>query len=91
MTYRVRVWLHGLVAAVINGVSTSAVVILADPTTFNLFQGGAAKLGLVAATAGALAFFTYLKDHPLPDPDKDSDFHDARAHQMDKAASAGSE
>jgi hypothetical protein len=73
VSYQGRVYLHGLVAAILNGVSNSVVVIMVDPTTFNLFQGGFRKLLAVAGASAVFSLFTYLKDHPLPDPEKDAD------------------
>ncbi len=84
LTYKWRVYLHGLVAAIINAVSNSAVVAMVDPAQFNLFQGGARKLGMVAAASAAFAFFTFLKEHPLPDPDKDTDFAAAQTKAVEK-------
>lgn len=74
MTYQWRVYWHGLAAAMLNGIGNSAVVVMVDPLQFNLFQGGFMKLTVVAAASAAFAFFTYLKEHPLPDPKKDTDF-----------------
>lgn len=84
MRYKTRVWLHGLMAATISGASNSVLVVLVDPLTFNLFQGGAGKLGIVMAGTAILAFFTYLKSHPLPDPDKDMDYTAVANAAMDK-------
>lgn len=66
MTSTVRKWLRGLIAAVVNGVSNGFLVVMVDPTTFNL-QDGKVKLGTVMLLSGALGLFTYLKDHALPD------------------------
>jgi hypothetical protein len=74
MKYRFRVWLYGLLAATLNGVANSVVLVMVDPMKFNLFQGGARELGIAAAASAVFAFFTYLKTHPLPDPEKDVDY-----------------
>jgi hypothetical protein len=89
MKYKYRVWLHGLVAAVINGLSSGAVVVLVDPIKFNLFQGGARELGIVCSAFAALGFFTYLKTHPLPDPDKDTDYTKVTEAAVAKIQSTG--
>lgn len=73
MPYKWRMWFHGLIAGILNAIGNSVVVIMVDPTQFNLFQGGAMKLSAVAAGTAVFSFFTYIKDHPLPDPDKDTD------------------
>lgn len=60
-------WLRGLFAAVIGGASGGVAVVIADPITFNLFQGGATKLGEVCAVFALVAGASYLKEHPVPD------------------------
>ncbi len=59
-----KLWVFGLVAGVINTVANSVVIIIVDPTTFNLFQGGAVKLGQVAIVSSILGAALYLKEHP---------------------------
>ncbi len=88
MTYQTRVYLHGAFASVVNGISNSVVAIMVDPQTFNLFQGGARKLTLIAAASGVFAFFTYLKDHPLPTP-KDTDFEIAAQAKISAIVQTG--
>ena len=61
-----RLWSRGLIAASINSIASSVVVIIVDPTTFNLFQGGATKLGQVAVVSAILGAALYLKEHPDP-------------------------
>lgn len=61
-----KMWARGLVAAVIAAVSNSVVVVIVDPTTFNLFQGGASALGQVAAVSALVGAALYLKEHPDP-------------------------
>jgi hypothetical protein len=73
LNYKWRVYLHGLVAAILNAVGNAGVVVLVDPVQFNLFQGGFLKLLTVTAAAMLFGFLTYIKTHPLPDPDKDTD------------------
>lgn len=87
MTYRTRIWLHGAVAALVNGFFSSVAVVIVDPTDFNLFGGGGEKLLMVCAVSGIVGLATYLKAHPLPDPDKDSDFVHARAEAIAKVVS----
>ena len=66
MSRNTRKWLRGVIAAVVHGVSNGFLVVMVDPTTFNL-QEGKAKLGAVMLLSGGLGLFTYLKDHALPD------------------------
>jgi len=61
-----KLWGRGLIAAAINTIASSVVVIIVDPTTFNLFQGGATKLGQVALVSAILGAALYLKEHPDP-------------------------
>ena len=82
MKYQTRVWLHGLVAACLNGVANSVVLVMVDPLKFNLFQGGARELGIAAVASAVFAFFTYLKTHPLPDPEKDVDYVTVQAQAV---------
>jgi hypothetical protein len=61
-----RLWGRGLIAAIFSTVANSVTVIVVDPTTFNLFQGGAAKLGQVALVSALVGAALYLKEHPDP-------------------------
>lgn len=65
-----RKWIRGIVGGAIGGVSSSFIVVVIDPATFNLTTyGGSAKLLLVFAWAAGFGAFSYLKQHPLPDED----------------------
>lgn len=55
-----RMWLHGILAAFINGAAGGIVLTLVDPHDFNL-QDGWKKLLSVAATFGILAAANYVK------------------------------
>jgi hypothetical protein len=61
-----RVWLHGLAAAVIGGVSTAASAALVDSQTFNFTHAGVVALAKVSTTGGVIAALAYLKQSPLP-------------------------
>lgn len=63
-----RYWLKGLVAAIVNGSASGVVLIIADPMTFNLFEGKQ-KLLSTSALLGILAAANFLKTHPVPDWD----------------------
>lgn len=59
-------WLKGLVAALINGSASGVVLIIADPSTFNI-DTGLKKLLTTSALLGILAAANYLKQHPVPE------------------------
>lgn len=61
-----KLWGRGLLAAIISAVGNSVAVVVVDPSTFNLFQGGAAKLGQVAVVFAIMGAAMYLKQHPDP-------------------------
>lgn len=61
-----RLWGRGLLAAIIGGIANSVAVVIVDPITFNLFQGGAGKLGQVALVFALVSAALYLKEHPDP-------------------------
>lgn len=74
MSNNVRLWLHGLFAALIGGgasaVSGGFANILVDPKDFNIGSGGGWHLAqtmlVTFFVSGALAAFAYLKQSPLP-------------------------
>lgn len=61
-----RTWLHGLVAAVVNGFASGVVLIIAEPEHFNI-HAGAEKLFWTSVVLGLLGAANYLKQHPLPE------------------------
>ena len=60
-----RYWIAGLVAAVVNGFASGIVLIIADPSTFNI-ETGLKKLLSTSALLGLLGAANYLKQHPVP-------------------------
>jgi hypothetical protein len=82
MTNKTRIYLHGALAAVLNGVAGSGVVVMVDPVQFNLFQGGFTKLLVVCASSAVFGLLTFLKEHPLPDV-TDEDFVTAAKAKVD--------
>lgn len=56
---------RGVVGAAINSIANSIVLIVIDPTTFNLFQGGATKLAQAAIVSGLLGAALWIKQHPV--------------------------
>lgn len=63
-------WLLGLIGACVNSAASSVTVIIVDPVQFNLFQGGAKKLGIVALVSFIFGGALYLKQSPLPVEEK---------------------
>lgn len=61
-----QLWGRGLIAAIIGAVGNGIVVVIVDPLTFNLFQGGAMNLLKVAIVSALLSAGLYLKEHPDP-------------------------
>lgn len=84
MKYRYRVWLHGLLNSVVDSATTSLIVFLVDQQDFNPFTGeGAAKLGSVALVSGLTSLRTYMKQHPLLNLEKDTDYYEVRSKKME--------
>jgi hypothetical protein len=61
-----KLWGRGLIAAIIAAVGNSIAVVIVDPLTFNVFQGGAYQLGKVAIVFALMGAGLYLKEHPDP-------------------------
>lgn len=59
-----RMWLHGLVSAVIGGAANSIVAMYVAPETFNLQE--MSKLSQLAFGSGVISAALYLKESPLP-------------------------
>lgn len=73
MTKAVSVWLYGLFAALISGISGGVLTGLAaigiEPNHFNLGSGLGHTLKIAAAAAvvnGIIGVFAYLQKSPLP-------------------------
>ena len=65
---RWRMWVRGLLAAVINAGAASITVVIVDPADFNLTTG-VGKLWMVMAVSSLVGAALYLKEHPLPNWD----------------------
>ena len=62
-----KAWVYGLLTSVISAFSTAASGALALPTVFSFTEGGFINMLKLAALPAILAFFAFLKTHPLPD------------------------
>lgn len=60
-----KLWLKGLISAIIGAFCNSIVLMIADPQTFNL-STGANKVLTVAIVSAIVAAAMYLKQSPLP-------------------------
>lgn len=60
-----RVWLEGLVAALVGGGANAVTVIVVDPLAFNLGEG-LGKLLQVVAVGAIVAAAAFLKQSPIP-------------------------
>lgn len=61
-----KVWLHGLLAAVISAFSSAASGAIALPTVFTFDRVGLINMLKLAAIPALLAMFAYLKQSPVP-------------------------
>ena len=62
-----RIWLKGLVAAVLSSAANSMSVLIADPQHFNpTIAGGFRNLGIVALVGAIVGAALYLKQSPVP-------------------------
>ena len=61
-----KIWIKGLLSAVIGGVANSIVVMVVDPQSFNLTDG-LGKLGIVALASAIFSAANYLKKSPIPE------------------------
>jgi hypothetical protein len=61
----VRVWLRGLIAAVIGGAANAVTTVVVAPETFNLDEG-LPKLTAVVASSALVSAALYLKQSPIP-------------------------
>ncbi len=64
-----KIWLKGLLSAIIGAAANSIVLMIADPLTFNLTTG-LGKVGTVALVSAIVAAALYLKQSPLPNGGK---------------------
>jgi len=74
LSYQTRLYFHGLMAAGLSGGANAITVLIVDPVKFNVQDWAGLRSLLIAVVISAVVgFATYLKAHPLPDPQKDSD------------------
>lgn len=61
-----KVWLKGLISAVIGSAANAITLAIVDPMNFNLKEG-LGNLGMVAIVSAIVAAAMYLKKSPLPE------------------------
>jgi hypothetical protein len=62
-----KVWLHGLISAVIGGAAAAVTTMIVAPDQFNLFDPTARqRLLAVILVSAILSAAAYLKQSPLP-------------------------
>ena len=61
-----KLWLKGLISAVVGGAANAVTAVAVDPVSFN-FGDGLTKLGTMAGVGALFAGAMYLKKSPLPD------------------------
>ena len=66
VTMNWRLWLRGLIAAVINSAVGAGALLIVDPQDFNIYDG-LPKLVSLMVTLGITGALLYLKEHPLPE------------------------
>ncbi len=64
-----KFWLLGLLNAAIGGAAGGVLMVIVDPTDFNVFGGGLQKLATVCVAFAIVAIAGYVQKHPLPDDD----------------------
>lgn len=60
-----KIWVEGLIAALIGGAANAVTVIVVDPLNFNLGEG-LPKLLQVVAVGAIVAAAAFLKQSPIP-------------------------
>jgi hypothetical protein len=66
----IRLWVRGLVAAVIGGAANAVTTVVVAPEMFN-FREGLGKLGAVTAASALVSAAMYLKQSPVPTGDRE--------------------
>lgn len=65
-----KIWIEGLLAALIGGGANAVTVIIVDPLAFNLGEG-LPKLLQVVAVGAIVAAAAFLKQSPIPKAEKE--------------------
>lgn len=69
MSPTVRLWIQGIISALITGFTTAITTIIVVPEAFNATPEGIKKTLIVAGVSAALSVANFLKQSPIPKDD----------------------
>ena len=61
-----RIWIKGLMAAVIHGVAITVTAVIVDPSAFAASRSGLGRLGAMAGISAVFGAAGYLAQSPIP-------------------------
>lgn len=61
-----RIWLKGLIAAVVSAAANATLLVIVSPAAFNFSHGGLRNLGAVTLASAIVGAALYLKQSPVP-------------------------
>ncbi len=61
-----RIWIKGLMAAVIHGAAITVTAVIVDPSAFAASRNGLGRLGVVAGISAIFGAAGYLAQSPIP-------------------------
>jgi len=61
-----RIWIKGLMAAVIHGAAITVTAVIVDPSVFAASRSGLGRLGVMAAISAIFGAAGYLAQSPIP-------------------------
>ncbi len=68
-TFSWRLWLRGLIGAVIGSLGNAVTLMVTDPATYNIFdRGNWTKLGSFCIGSAVVSAGLYIKTHQIPAP-----------------------
>ena len=61
-----RIWIKGLMAAVIHGAAITVTAVIVDPSAFAASRSGLGRLGVMAGISAMFGAAGYLAQSPIP-------------------------
>jgi hypothetical protein len=61
-----RIWIKGLMAALIHGAAITVTAVIVDPSAFAANRDGLGRLGVVAGISAIFGAAGYLAQSPIP-------------------------